>query len=366
MPPNGSRPPFARAAVVSYRLGGLDGVSVEAAKWVGALRQLGLEVWTVAGEGAADRIVPGLDAWSGAAPDRPGLDAALAGADVVVAENICSLPLNRAAHDAVADCLRGRPAVLHHHDLPWQRPGRGFGDAVPDDPHWAHVTLTDLARREMAERGVAAVTVRNSFALAAPGDRAAGRAALGIPPETLLALQPTRAIARKNVPGGLAVAAALGATYWLTGPAEEDYGSELERELARAEVPVRRGPAEVMTDAYAACDVVLLPSLSEGFGNPAVEGSVHLRPVVVGPYPVARELAGLGFRWFGLDQVAQVRAFLAAPDRELLEHNRAVVRRHLALDDLPGRLASVLAGISPRRGAPGRSGGTGGGSSGRP
>ena len=36
-------------------------------------------------------------------------------------------------------------------------------------------------------------------------------------------LQPTRAIARKGIDLGLALTAAVGGTYWLTGPAEDGY-----------------------------------------------------------------------------------------------------------------------------------------------
>ena len=356
--------PFSSAAVVSYRLGGIDGVSVEADKWVGALRALGLTVWTVAGEGEADRLVPGLGAWTEEPPDRAALAAALEGADVVVAENICSLPLNPAAAVVVAEELRGRPALLHHHDLPWQR--SGLGDAVPDDPRWVHVAISDLSRRQLEERGVGAVVVRNSFPLEEGGDRGRGRAALGIAAGVRLALQPTRAIRRKNVPAGLEVARAVGATYWLTGPAEEDYGPELERVLAGARVPVLHRPADVMADAYAAADVVLLPSSWEGFGNPAVEASVHRRPVVVGAYPVAAELRALGFRWFWPARTADLREWLGDPDPGLLEHNREVVRRHLDLSDLPGRLEEVLGRLSRRRGGPVRTGGPGGGSSAPP
>lgn len=336
---------FRRAVIVSFRLGGVDGVSVEAAKWAGALRRLGLEVTTVAGDGTADVLVPGLGAWTAASPDRVALSDALSGADLVVAENICSLPLNRAASDAVAAALAGRPALLHHHDLPWQRPKPGWDGRdwpVPDDAHWRHVTVNDLSRLQLGERGITAVTERNRFEIEpAPGDRNGTRRMLGIEPDDRVVLQPTRAIARKNVAGGLAVAEALGAVYWLTGAAEEDYASELEAVLGRATVRVRRGPVAEMADAYAASDLVVLPSSWEGFGNPAVEGWLHGRPVAVGSYPVADELRALGFEWLdaGAPSALSGRLEDAAA---LVEHNRAVARRHLDVVDLPRRLAALL------------------------
>jgi len=339
------------AAIVSFRLGGADGVSVESAKWQRALESLGFSVYTVAGEGPVDHLVPGLAIEAHRPATATELSMALAGADLVVAENLCSLPLNPAAGALVARCCGGRPTVLHHHDLPWQRPHLAHHPPPPDDPAWRHVTINELSRRELAERGIRAVTVYNSFDPDVPdGDRDGTRRALGIAEGERLVLQPTRALPRKNVGGGLAVAEALGATYWLLGPAEDGYGPELGRLFASALVPVRHGPGEGgvgadVLDAYAACDVVALPSTWEGFGNPAVESAVHRRPLAIGPYPVAAELAAFGFRWFTLDDLGPLDAWLDHPDPALLEANLAVARRHFDVADLPQRLAAVLKGL---------------------
>ena len=45
------------------------------------------------------------------------------------------------------------------------------------------------------------------------------------------------ALARKNIAGGLALAAAVGGTYWLLGPAEDGYGPELDRLVAGGALP---------------------------------------------------------------------------------------------------------------------------------
>ncbi|HEY3941858.1 MAG TPA: hypothetical protein VGL60_05180 [Acidimicrobiales bacterium] len=340
-------------AVVSFRLGGSDGVSVEAAKWIWALGELGHRVSTVAGAGRAEWVLPGLAMDAPDPPTSGELRDALAGADLVVVENLCSLPLNPAAGRAVAAACAGRPTILHHHDLPWQRPHLAHLAPPPDDDAWLHVTINELSRRQLAERGIAATTVYNTFDTAPDhGDRAGTRSRLGVAPAARLVLQPTRALARKNVGGGVALAEALGATYWLLGPAEDGYGPELERVVARARCPVLEGhpgpddsAGTSVADAYAACDVVVLPSTWEGFGNPAIESATFGRPLAIAPYPVAGELAAFGFRWFGLADAAALGAWLEHPDPALLETNLRVARRHFDRRDLPARLERVLGGL---------------------
>ena len=340
-----------QAAIVSYRLGMTDGVSVTAAQWVRALQRLGMRVRTVAGDGRPDVLVRSLALGSRRPPSRRELATVLDDVDLVIADNICSLPMNRAVGEALASYLRGRPAVLRHHDLPWERAQYAhLTGCPPADPAWWHVTINELARHALAaRRGIAATTIYHGFAeRPCPEQRAAVRRRIRIDGGPLV-LQPTRAIARKRVDVGLALTAAIGGTYWLTGPAEDGYQPDLDALLSGSGVAYRRRlPCGVqMAGAYAACDVVALPSSWEGFGLPLIEAALHRRPIAVGTFPVARELAAFGFRWFDATDPEPLRAFLADPDPALLDHNEALAHAHFSIDALAHRLQQMLSAAPP-------------------
>ncbi|MGH7358590.1 MAG: glycosyltransferase family 4 protein [Acidimicrobiia bacterium] len=350
----------ATAVVLAYRLGDTDGVSVEAAKWEWALQQLGFSVRRVAGaiDGDArpdDVVVPELviEPPAGTRADFEKVRAALGDADLVVVENLCSLPLNLDAARVAAEVVGAHPGrvVFHHHDLPWQRAHlAAIDDFPPRRPDALHVTINDRSRDEMAARHFTAHTIRNTFDFDRPlGDRDTTRRNFGFERDDLVLVQPTRAIPRKNVPGGLRFAADVGrhtdrkVHYWLTGPAEDGYGPELERALADPPVPVARGRAASPADLYAAADAVVLPSDWEGFGNPVVEAAWARRPLAVADYPVLPEITGLGLRTFALDDAGALARFLDSPDATLLDANLDAARRHFSLGDLPGRLRGAFA-----------------------
>lgn len=356
-----------RAVIVSYRLGGDDGVAVEARKWAWALRELGFEVRRVAGaiEDAGepgDVAVAGLAIDAAEQPDLAALGAALDDADVVVVENVCSLPLNVDAARATAKVVAGTRArvVFHHHDLPWQRRHLAHleTELPPHLPGARHVTINLRSRRELDARGYEGTsTIPNHFDLdPSPGDRSATRARLGFADDDLVVLQPARAIERKNVPGGLRFAARLAALlpdrrvrYWLSGPAEDGYGPTLDRVLeharARTDIPVSLGRAPSARDAYAACDVVVVPSTWEGFGNPVIEAIAARRPCVAFAYPVLAEIVATGVRVFPLDEPDALARFLQEPtDVQARYHEVNVHRARLsfAIERLPAALAPVV------------------------
>jgi glycosyltransferase involved in cell wall biosynthesis len=351
------------AVLVSFRLGGVDGVSVEARKWEWAFRELGFNTRRVAGE-LADGLRPD-DTWlpvlaiepaPGARAEPDALAASLAGADVVVLENICSLPLNPTASAVTAEVLadhQGR-AVFHHHDLPWERAHLAhLTEFPPKRPGSLHVTINELARRELTHRGIEGHLIRNAFDLDPPaGDREKTRSSLGFAEDDVVVLQPTRAIPRKEVGRGIDFATALQTEfpgrvvrYWLTGPAEDGFHAELEALVGRSAVPVTEGRASRPEDAYAASDVVAFPSSWEGFGNPVIEATIAGKPIVVGHYPVLDELIDLGLRVLSIDDPSGVAAHLRTPDPQIAAANRACLKTHFSLQDLPSRLRAAFVSV---------------------
>jgi mannosylglucosylglycerate synthase len=352
MPPN--------AVQLSYRLGGADGVAVEARKWEWALGELGFAVRRVAGEiddeGRDDDVtLPflAIDPPDDAVSEPDGLAAAIAGADLVVVENLCSLPINPDASGLAASVLAAREGrvVFHHHDLPWQRAGLPTPPNVPPHrPNSLHVTINDHSRTQLENRGFSALTLRNAFDLdPAPGDRERTRAEFAFSPGEIVLLQPTRAIPRKNIPATVAFAAALAERepdwnlrLWITGPAEDGYDAVFARLVADSAVPVTVGRAASAPDAYAAADLVLFPSTWEGFGNPVIESIAHRRAIAVGQYPVLDELRAFGVHLLPIDDVEAVDAWLRDPDPGVLEANVERVRPHCSLPDLPRRIRAAF------------------------
>ncbi len=129
---------------------------------------------------------------------------------------------------------------------------------------------------------------------------------------------PVRAIPRKDVPAALALAEALGATYWLLARPRRATPTSSHVLAGPGAVPRActspRSPTAPTSTPRA--DARGLPVHLGGVRQPArSRRSLHRRPAAVGPYPVADELRALGFRWFDPSDTEPLRRWLADPDR---------------------------------------------------
>ena len=131
-----------------------------------------------------------------------------------------------------------------------------------------------------------------------PGEREQIRARLGLPAGPLV-LQVGQTGFYKNIPGCLRVVQrlrrnGLEATFVRGGRRMDAVQRELARTLGleRAVVELGLVSAEDLADLYAACDVLLFPSLYEGFGWPPLEAMASGLPVVCSRAGALGEVVG--------------------------------------------------------------------------
>lgn len=329
------------------------------------------------------------------------IEEALAGVDVVIAHNVCSLGLNlplTAALRAMAD--RGSPRlVLWHHDLAWASAHfrAALHDGLPWDllrtpwPGVRQVVVSAARQGELAHLlGIpaASITIVPNGLDVASSLRLEPRAAEILARAeragtTLLLLAPNRATPRKNLELALRVVAALRAAghaagLLVTGPIDphrvglDGYLDELlalRHALGLDDVawflaaePGGTPSDAVVSDLYRLSDALLLTSREEGFGLPILEAGIHRLPIVCSDLPVLRELAGDDALYVDPDGdpaaiAARVAAHLAANGalrlarRVRTEYSwEAIYRTGIAplLEPAPVPVGSASPGPSPR------------------
>ena len=312
----------------------------------GRSSELGFDVRRVAGE-LDDGLRPD-DAWlpflaidpvDERAPEPDALAAAIAGADLVIVENLCSLPINPDASAIDRDRARRarrsrrvpppRPAVAARRTShAAEHPAARDELAARDDQR----PLARAAREPRLRGGDAPQRVRPR---PAAGDRDRTRAAVRLRARRP---RPPAADARdpaQERPGCDRVRDRARASR--TGPLAPALDHRPGRGRLRRRVrPPRRGIAGAgrpsvapppPADAYAAADLVLFPSTWEGFGNPVIESIAHRRPIVVGHYPVLDELRAFGVHLLSdRRRRRRRRRGCATPSPAVLERNVELVR----------------------------------------
>ncbi len=391
MPLSKKTPPPKKCAFVSFRLGSskqvkqgrVDGVSIVTELWQEMFESFGLQTYRVAGAGTADYILPLLAIEAAADLEgansvrlkkqlRKDLEKALAPADLVVVENLCSIPLNVPAGEITAEVLQNRPAVFHHHDPPLisslPQPASPLSSRhpapeqinlplkiqkikSPTNQSWRNVVISRLAQKQMAEQDVEAVCIYNPFRTKGfkTGSRKRTRKKLGLSDDELLVVHPARATPAKNIAGAIQITEKLGGVYWLTGAAEsfQNYEPEVTALMKKASCKTIWKQSKSAADIYTAGDLVVFPSFREGFGMPPVEASIYGRHCVVGDYPVADELMSLGIKWFRQDELDEVRMLLEnggdnKQSRKILKQNQKVIEENFSIEVIGAQLKKVV------------------------
>jgi glycosyltransferase involved in cell wall biosynthesis len=287
--------------------------------------------------------------------------------EILIVENALSIPMNIPLGVALTHFIAetGTPAIAHHHDFHWER--RRFavtsvGDILemsfpPHLPSIQHVTINTVAQQAVSSRqGASTVLVPNVLDFAHPPQEGNHRAtdfrvAVGLEPEDVMFLQPTRVVPRKGIEHSISLVSRLKnpRCKLIISHHSGDEGHDYERalidkaehegvDLRFAHPKVRNhrsaGSAEAETftleDAYAASDFVTYPSQYEGFGNALLEAFYFRKPVLVNRYAsFITDIEPKGFRVVAMDGyltrevVAEVERLITDERHraDMIEHN---------------------------------------------
>ena len=246
--------------------------------------------------------------------------------DMLLPQNVLAIPMHVPLGLAVTNLAEeGMPVLAHHHDFSWERSRfehgcagdylqRAFPPAVSD--RFQHVVINSRAGKDLLQRrGVPSSVIPNVFDFEnspaqpdAYGDDF--RTQLGISPDEILVLQPTRVVPRKGIEYAIELCyrlqERLGRNVCLVvshnaGDEGFEYYEGLIQLAAQLAVRVlwigdrvREGRGNDakgqkcyrLWDVYPHADLVTYPSLYEGFGNALLETFYFSKPVVVNRYSV--------------------------------------------------------------------------------
>ena len=409
-----------RIGFVGTRLRGTDGVSLETRKWVQVLKADGHVCFFFGGdlEWPLERshLVAEADFRH---PEIEGLDAALFndyirspetsekvarlkkylkvhlrefvshfGIDILVAENVLSLPMNVPLGLALGEFLAETQQVTigHHHDFFWER--RRYirsaasdylrGGFPPVLPCIRHVVINSFAAKQLALRtGATSTRIPNVMDFEAPFPADLNAYARDLPDELQLArdqafiLQPTRIVPRKRIERSIELVRRLGINAALViSHSAGDEGTEYEEYLreyadimgarvifAADRVATIRGQRRdgrkiySLADMYRQADLVTYPSLIEGFGNAFLEAIYYRKPIVMSHYEIyLMDIEPLGFKVIGFDNFIDAKtvelARRATRDnsfvQEMVEHNHALGCQHYSYRVLKTKLRRLI------------------------
>jgi len=379
-----------RVGFISTRFHGTDGVTLEAAKWADILKAQGAECFWMAGlldKPHAISLCEPLAFFNH--PEVAALQQSLFGTttrpreitnrihaikehlkdsiyqfieqfdlQLLIPQNALAIPMHIPLGLAITEVIAetGIPTIAHHHDFTWERERFTVTSAAdylasafpPTLPSIEHVVINSLQQKDLARRyGQASTVIPNviDFDKAPPAvdEYSAGfREDIGLSPDDILVLQPTRLVPRKGIEHAIELLRRLREPRVKLvlshhgGDEGDDYTILLQERIADAgidalfiadRVAETRGinadgkKIYTLFDVYPHADLVTYPSYYEGFGNAFLEAVYFGKPVVVNTYAVyARDIDPLGFQTIEMSMVIT---------NQVVEQTREILSNHV-------------------------------------
>ncbi|MBN2291031.1 MAG: glycosyltransferase family 4 protein [Pirellulales bacterium] len=409
-----------RIGFISTRISGNDGVSLEIGKWAEVLQRLGHSCFYIAGQSDRpediSRIIPEAH-FSHPVIDRinhecfgcetrtPELSEQIHEMtwvikeklhtvlkkfelDLIIAENCLTIPMNIPLGLALVETVieSGIHCIAHHHDFVWERE-RFLVNSVDDFLHAAfppplaeiqHVVINSQAGREFSRNtGLPCRIIHNVMDFEnppQPPDEYSDdfQQTIGLAPDDILILQPTRVVPRKGIEHSVELVRQLdsGKCKLVISHSAGDEGqayTERIRNYAKLMgvsvvfadpwIHYERGINEegqkqyTIWDAYQHADLVTYPSTYEGFGNAFLEAIYYKKPILCNRYGIYRtDIEPCGFNvilmdgFLTEDVVDQVRRVLNDKNyvRELTDHNYEVASRYFSYKQMQNELQAIL------------------------
>ncbi len=312
--------------------------------------------------------------------------------EILVVQNALTIPMNIPLGMAITMFIAetGFPTIAHHHDFYWERDRfsvNACGDflrmAFPCTlPSVQHVTINSEAQRALSHRrGVSSILVPNVIDFDTPPPsvdefNADFRESIGIEPDEIMFLQPTRVVPRKGIEHAITLLAQLNnpkcklVISHESGDEGHEYLHALQEMAEHQGVDLRvvadrvseeRGYNEegakiyLLADAYAHADFITYPSLYEGFGNALIEAFYYRKPVLVNRYSIfVTDIEPRGFDVISMDGymtkevVDRVRRVIDDPNyREaMVEKNFSLSRKFFSYGVLRRKLRALITNVT--------------------
>lgn len=274
--------------------------------------------------------------------------------DILIVENALCLPMHIPLGVALTHFIAETeiPTIAHHHDFWWERTRfsvNSVGDYIsmafpPTLTSIQHVTINSFAQKDLSWRaGASSIMVPNVLDFETPLPESVTqsnfREEIGLEPDDIMILQPTRVVPRKGIEHSIALISQLKNPKCKLVVSHESGDEGLEYHDALIELAEHSGvdlrfvhthvtppgqfnvngvPGTALDEVYAQADLVTYPSLYEGFGNALLEAFYYRKPVLVNRYSIfICDIEPKGFKVVSMD------GFLT---RSVLEHVRRVIQ----------------------------------------